>query len=585
MILTRFFLYLYLILGLTSCSFFDQKTENSQEINLCTDSFKQLTNSPWNTTWPRENSIRFAMPSIPASLNPFWNVSSTGLAIQSQIHGFLWKTNPLTGLPEPDLATHVHFSTAPTGTLLLRISQQRYFEDGNTSTLCNAADVAFSLKAFALPGFANPAYENALEFIQEVIVLNDSTLQFRFSGKDSVCIQNLCDIPILHESEWDPQFALRGYLWTGKKGPSLDQTELNPNKNSNTPGKGMGKYALDVFQPSQHVRLHKKPGIRSDPGPDTLHYIWLGDATGLENHLRYQRADVFPYLTHQDYRTFTSKPDLSKHYHLSAIQTETLNFLAFNTRPEKTKSLSILSERKLRLAIAQLTPVEQLIKKVFEVPAQKMNIMGHIGPEKPYAKPAHGYNLKQGKATLGQYGWKDSDGNGILDKVIMGKKMEMRLKVIYNSTSRVSEDLIAVLEAEWLKCGIGLEKQGYAAAAFFDAIQGRNYDIVLSSFSGKASPAHIKEIWHSESWTKGGHNYTGFGNDSSDAWLEQMVNSKSNEQRRECLHKLQDLILQESPWIPLYFSQRYVATHKRWHNMYILAAPPGFFIGKSILGN
>lgn len=576
--------FLTLSLWLIGCGFFGTNTEDSKAIVLNLEPYKQLINSPWNSFWSTENSIQVSMPSIPASLNPFWNITSSGLAIQGQIHGCLWKTNPLTGLPEPDLVTNVQFTTKAPRIVQLCISQDRYFENGSNSTLCKAADVAFSLKAFALPGFAHPAYENALEFIQELSILNDSTVHIRFSGSDSACIQNLCDLPILRESEWDPQFALRTFTWTGKNGPNLEQTGLKSTENISSPGKGLGHYALDFFQPSQHVRLFKHGKNGSKSGPDTLNYVWLGDATGLENHLKYQRADLFSYLTHQDYRSFTTNPDIAQHYHLTAIQTETLNFLAFNTRPEETKAHPILADRRVRLAISQLTPVETILKKVFELPAQPMSIMGHLGPGQAYAKPAHSYTLHQGKASLGKLGWKDSDANGILDKTIEGKKVELKLRIIYNSTSRVSEDLMAVLEAEWLKCGIGLEKQGVAAAAFFDAIQNRSYDIVLSSFSGKPSAAHIKEIWHSENWTNGGHNYTGFGSDSSDAWLEQMASSSSIAQRRECLLKLQDLILQESPWIPLYFSQRYVATHKRWHNMVVLASPPGFFIGNARLG-
>lgn len=545
--------------------------------------YHRLPNSPWNASWSTEKRLQLALPSIPANLNPFTNVTAPGQAMQRQLHGFLWKTNPLTGWAEPDILTHLAPISGKTNHWQISISQNRFFEPKNPLSRCSAFDVAFTLKAFSLPGLAHAGFLNALQPLNSIQVLNDSSLILEFQGADSSLIYALSDLPVLREAEWDPHQTLRGIFHAAHRSTLSSFPKLIPASQSNNPGQGLGWYAMFDFQPSQLVRMRlKNRPSQPQSAADTLDWIWLGDATGLENHLKYQRADVFPYLTHSDLLAFKKNPAIAAHYHLSAIKTQTFTFLAFNSRPTESGQHPALANPNVRLALACLTPKHQLLSSLFDSSIKPMVGLGHLGPKQ--SKPSPDFQPEKAKALLAAAGWKDSDKNGILDKTINGKLVELRFTLLYNAASRISEDLASLLQGHWMRQGVGLEKMALASTAFFSEAQNHNYDIILTGFSGKFSPAHMVELWHSDSWKNHGHNYTGFGDANSDALLEALAGQISPTKQEELLIKLQDLILGQTPWIPLYYSQRYIASHRRWHGVNVLALPPGFMPEEFRLG-
>lgn len=542
-----------------------------------------LPNSEWDSSWSTQNRLQIAMPSIPSNLNPFANLTSTGQAIQRQHHGFLWKTNPLTGIPEAELCAELSALSKHEHKWQIRLHQNRYFDLHSAESRCSAADVAFSLKAFSLPGLAHAGFQNTLHALKEVEVSNEATLQLEFWGNDSALIYALSDIPILRESEWDPKKSLRISSKTNPGTNVAAYPVLAKSVQNNKPGQGMGAYSLVDFQPSQRVRMVRKIGSKlASPSPDTLDWIWLGDATGLENHLKFQRADVVPYLTHSDMIAFNREPLINSNYHLSAIITQTFTFLAFNTKPAETAQHGGMADPTLRLALAFLTPRQKILNTLFDSSLTPIRGLGHMGPKKEKNSPD--FNLEQAKSLLKKAGWRDSDGNGMVDKVENGQLIELRLNLLYNSASRISEDLASLLQGHWLKAGVGIEKKALASAAFFTEAQNHNYDVLLTSFSGKYSPEHMNELWHSSSWKNRGHNYTGFGDAFSDNLLHQLTESNSAAEQEVILEQIQDLILKQTPWIPLYYSQRYTATHRRWHGVHVLSVPPGFMPEEFRLG-
>ena len=65
----------------------------------------------------------------------------------------------------------------------------------------------------------------------------------------------------------------------------------------------------------------------------------------------------------------------------------------------------------------------------------------------------------------------------------------------------------------------------------------------------------------------------------------QLAEPVSSSRQEELLLALQELILEQTPWIPLHYSQRYMATHRRWHEVNVLSLPPGFMPEEFRLGN
>ncbi len=81
---------------------------------------------------------------------------------------------------------------------------------------------------------------------------------------------------------------------------------------------------------------------------------------------------------------------------------------------------------------------------------------------KPYP-----YDPEQAKQLLDAAGWKDSDGNGIRDKMIDGKKVDLVVRYITNQRE-LRKSIQAVVEQQWKLVGIGTELVNYSSDIFWN---------------------------------------------------------------------------------------------------------------------
>ena len=166
---------------------------------------------------------------------------------QRQLHGFLWKTNPKTGIPEAELCAALSALPNQKNNWQINLHQNRFFDPTKPESRCISADVAFTLKAFSMPGLAHAGFQNALQALKQVWLTNDSTLQLEFWGSDSALIYALSDLPILREAEWNPSKSLRSFSQTSAFTSVADYSDLVKAGQKNTPRQGLGNYSLLEF--------------------------------------------------------------------------------------------------------------------------------------------------------------------------------------------------------------------------------------------------------------------------------------------------------------------------------------------------
>jgi peptide/nickel transport system substrate-binding protein len=87
--------------------------------------------------------------------------------------------------------------------------------------------------------------------------------------------------------------------------------------------------------------------------------------------------------------------------------------------------------------------------------------------DNPGKLAAYPYDPEQAKALLDAAGWKDSDGDGIRDKMIDGKKVDLILR--YATTTReLRKNVQAVVAQQWKEVGIGADLQNYSSDIFWN---------------------------------------------------------------------------------------------------------------------
>jgi peptide/nickel transport system substrate-binding protein len=77
------------------------------------------------------------------------------------------------------------------------------------------------------------------------------------------------------------------------------------------------------------------------------------------------------------------------------------------------------------------------------------------------------YDPDQAKQLLDAAGWKDSDGDGIRDKEIDGKKVDLKLRYITNDRE-LRKNVQAVVQQQWSLVGIGADLVNYSSDVYWN---------------------------------------------------------------------------------------------------------------------
>ncbi|MCE5294577.1 MAG: ABC transporter substrate-binding protein [Chlamydiales bacterium] len=163
------------------------------------------------------------------------------------------------------------------------------------------------------------------------------------------------------------------------------------------------------------------------------------------------------------------------------------------------------------------------------------------------------FDPDKAKLMLAEEGWYDSEGDGILHKVINGKKEAFSFTLAYfvkNAIAKINCELIAQSLKE---IGIDCRLNGMDLADLSAAFEEKNFDALYLAWSLGAPPEDPRQLWHSEgAQVKGSSNMIGFQNVQLDRVIEKLQFEKDPSVRKELYRKLHGIIYDEQPYTFLF---------------------------------
>jgi peptide/nickel transport system substrate-binding protein len=237
-----------------------------------------------------------------------------------------------------------------------------------------------------------------------------------------------------------------------------------------------------------------------------------------------------------------------------------------------------LADVRVRRALAQLTDVDQIIKSAMHGLAERVN--GPIHPSSLYYDHSLSlipFNAANAKLLLAEAGWTDSDGDGILDKLINGKKESLSLRFLYSTGNQTGESVALLLQQAATQVGVGIQIEGMVFGEAVKAYRGRDYDLAYFLWSNMPGPPDMKQIWHTDSDTPAGANRTGFGDSASDALIDSIRTTLVEEKQKDLYLRIQRRIYADQPYIFLYAPRERIAINSTF-KAGTSALRPGFFV-------
>lgn len=218
----------------------------------------------------------------------------------------------------------------------------------------------------------------------------------------------------------------------------------------------------------------------------------------------------------------------------------------------------LFKDRRVRRALTHAINREEIIKYIL----YDLGVIatGPFPPQMWYAnndiKPL-AYDPALAKRLLAEAGWKDTDGDGILEKD--GRPFQFRL--ITNHGNNVRQNVSVLVQRQLREVGIEVEILMYEWSVFISRkISPRDFEACVLGWSLSLDP-DIYEIWHS-SQVKKGFNFVGYANPKVDRLIEEGRTEYDRATRARIYREIHRLINEDQPYTFLFVGESTPALHK-----------------------
>ena len=220
----------------------------------------------------------------------------------------------------------------------------------------------------------------------------------------------------------------------------------------------------------------------------------------------------------------------------------------------------LFKDVKVRRALTQAINREEIVRYVLQGFGRVSN---GIYPQQlyysnPNVEPLP-YDPAASARLLAEAGWKDTDGDGILEKD--GRPFSFLL--IYNSNNDQRKSVAELVQEQLRKLGIRMEILAYEFTVFLDKVdKNRDYDACVLGWSVGLDPDPY-QIWHSSQRQKGkGFNFVDYNNPRVDRLIEEARTEFDQDKQRVFLWEIQKIIYDDQPYTFLYVPESTPVMHK-----------------------
>ena len=205
----------------------------------------------------------------------------------------------------------------------------------------------------------------------------------------------------------------------------------------------------------------------------------------------------------------------------------------------------LLDDARVRRALAMTFDRQRVIDELYH--GQARPVTGPFTPDQrennAEVSPID-FNPAAATGLLASAGWRDTDGDGLLDRE--GKKFELTLLVIAGSAS--SRDQAQIYQDALARIGVRLKIEPLDEAAFYELVLNRNYQSAFVFWINEPDP-DPSELFHSKRAAPDGMNVTGYASDEADQLMDEAARELDPTRRVDLYHQLHDVLARDQPYL------------------------------------
>ncbi len=554
--------------------------------------------------WPTNNSLVVHIIGEPDQLHPANSNHEVRSLINNYTHKYIMRLGLEDCKVKPDLAVDFPKIAANNLEYTYTLRPEARWDDNTPITV---DDVIFSYKAYMCPLTNNPQAKPYLKNLLSIEKVAGNPQQFVMKMEREYVqnIEMVVDFPILQASFFDPQAVLKNYTieqfhnksFNAEKHADLKAwaTLFNDPKYGHDPNflAGAGPYKVIAWENGQTITLAKKANywakgdrIADAAFPDKIIFKLNKDQNSTMLEFKSQVMDASNFLSMKTLLTLQEDSAFNANYNSCFVTNFNYSYIGLNMKPDGIKHKAILTDVKVRRALALLTPVDDIISVIYKNKCKRITSM--VSPMKPEyntdLKPIP-LDIEQAKKMLDEAGWKDSNNDGSRDKIINGQRVELKLDLNIMNSVVDWKDMANMIAESYKKAGVIVNINIMDPSAFIDKNKQHDFDMILGSWGGVSGADDFSQLWSSENWASHGSNYVGFGDATTDALIDSCNYHLDPAKRIPFVKAFQKMVYDQQPYIFLNSSTRRLAIHKRWGNVNFYIERPGFALNNFKLLN
>ncbi|MBI3258411.1 MAG: hypothetical protein HYZ54_02860 [Ignavibacteriae bacterium] len=525
--------------------------------------------------------------SDPEGLNPITTSDAGARNVFSKIFEPLLDVDFASGELTPNIAEALPTLSDDHLIYTFKLKKNVKFSDGKPLT---AKDVVFTMKAVKNPllidgGALRNYYESLVDVTTPDYYTVFMTLNKPYFIADAVLGNNVAIFP---KHIFDPKGLTDKYTFAETN--SLEKAQVNAamkefaewfgaaeRKRDVNTMIGSGPYILEEWRTGESIRLKRNDKYwngSNNPNatsyPDKLVFKTVNDRNTALTTMKNGAIDFIEYMPPKLYvesLDTTAVPFLKKTSYIYPVY----SYIGWNA------SRPVFADKRTRQALSHLVDRDRLIKSVmlgFALPTSSP--VDFHRPEFNKDLPVYDYNPEKAKKLLADAGWGDSDNNGILDKMINGKKVEFNFTFMVNQGNEMRQNIAILLRDEFKKVGIKAEVQPIDWSVFLENSKAHEFDAYLGAWVQDPQPPDLFQLFHSSQISNRGSNYVAFNNKRADDLIEGIRLEFDTKKRTQMLMELQQVISDEQPYTFLWNVVNPAVYHKRIQGVKFYMPRPGY---------
>lgn len=517
----------------------------------------------------------------PQSLNPLTLQDASGREFSYYIfERLMWAADRTSYDVIPWLADSLPLVSEDHLTYIFRLKKNITFSNGKPMT---GDDIIFTFKALMNPLVDAAQLRNYVENVKTVELENNDkfTIKFSLSKPYFRSVIAISDIQLLSKEVVDPEGLTDKYTWddckdmeSAKKNPAMMKfSDFFNSEDMNRNPKyliGSGPYIFEKWETGQFVHFKRSPNYWNKHGkfgmayPDKLVIRVIQDQSAAVVAAKNKEIDLMYVVKPADFVKELANP---QQYNMKKADPyePVFNYIGWNMKSP------LFSDKKVRLALSYAVDRKTIIDRIhfgLAVPIQSpvyFEDKKHFNPDLPEIP----FDLEKSKQLLKEAGWEDSDGDGILDKIIDGSRMDFKFFFLSNTNVARRQALLVITDA-LKKIGIISDVQDLEWSVFLQKLKKHEFDAFMGAWVITDYPPDEYQLFHSSQMKSEGSNYISYSNPEADKLMEEYRIEFDENKREEMIKKLQKIFYDDQVytflWTPnakYVYSDRY--KNVRWY--------------------